>query len=67
MLTPLLVLQIVTLLAVIYLVARKRPAAEQDPRLTQLPDQLTRLDAQVRVRLCRDARRAEDRRLGPSN
>jgi DNA recombination protein RmuC len=45
MLTPLLVLQIVTLLAVVYLLVRKQPQAEQDPRFTQLPDQLTRLDA----------------------
>jgi DNA recombination protein RmuC len=42
---PLLILQIVTLLAVIFLLFRKPPAPEQDPRLTQLPDQLTRLDA----------------------
>jgi DNA recombination protein RmuC len=46
MLIPLLVLQIVTLLAVVYLLVRKQPSAEQeDSRLTQLPDQLTRLDA----------------------
>ena len=43
--TLLLVLQITTLLAVIFLLFRKLPAAAQDPRLTQLPDQLTRLDA----------------------
>lgn len=42
---PLLILQIVTLLAVIFLLLRKQQAPEQDPRLTQLPDQLTRLDA----------------------
>ena len=49
MLIPLLVLQIVTLLAVVYLLVRKQPQSEQDPRLAQLPDQLTRLDAQVRA------------------
>ncbi len=42
--TPLLILQIVTLLAVILLLFRKQPP-QQDPRLTQLPEQLTRLDA----------------------
>jgi DNA recombination protein RmuC len=42
---PLLILQIVTLLAVIFLLLRKQAAPEQDPRLTQIPDQLTRLDA----------------------
>lgn len=42
---PLLVLQIVTLLAVIFLLLRKQQALEQDPRLAQLPDQLTRLEA----------------------
>jgi DNA recombination protein RmuC len=43
--TPLLILQIVTLLAVIFLLFRRQPAPAQDPRLTQIPDQLTRLDA----------------------
>ncbi len=43
--TPLLILQIVTLLAVIFLLLRKQAAPEQDPRLAQIPDQLTRLDA----------------------
>jgi DNA recombination protein RmuC len=46
---PLLILQIVTLLAVIFLLLRKQPAPEQDPRLTQLaeslPAQLARFDA----------------------
>jgi DNA recombination protein RmuC len=41
----LLVLQIVTLLAVIFLLFRKQAKSDQDPRLTQIPDQLTRLDA----------------------
>lgn len=49
MLTPLLILQIATLLAVIFLLLRKPSSAQQDPRLTQLADslpaQLTRLDA----------------------
>jgi DNA recombination protein RmuC len=44
--TPLLLLQIITLLAVIFLLLRKQPTPQQqDPRLTQIPDQLTRLDA----------------------
>jgi DNA recombination protein RmuC len=43
--TTLLILQIVILLAVIYLLFRKPGAPEQDPRLTQIPDQLTRLEA----------------------
>lgn len=44
MLTILLVCQIVTLLAVIFLFFRNA-AAPTDPRLAQIPDQLTRLDA----------------------
>jgi DNA recombination protein RmuC len=43
--TALLILNLVTLLAVIFLLLRKSPAAPQDPRLTQIPEQLTRLDA----------------------
>jgi DNA recombination protein RmuC len=42
---PLLILQIVTLLAVIFLLVRKQAAPAQDPRLGQIPDQITRLDA----------------------
>ena len=42
--TPFLILQIITLLAVIFLLFRRQPAPAQDPRLTQIPDQLTRLD-----------------------
>lgn len=42
---PLLILQIVTLLAVLFLLLRKQQAPEQDSRLTQIPDQLTRIDA----------------------
>jgi DNA recombination protein RmuC len=45
LLTLQIVAQLVTLLAVIFLLLRKPPAPGQDPRLTQLPDQLTRLDA----------------------
>jgi DNA recombination protein RmuC len=48
--TPLLILQIVTLIAVIFLLLRKTSAPAQDPRLNQLadtlPSQLTRLEAQ---------------------
>jgi DNA recombination protein RmuC len=44
-----LILQIVVLVAVIFLLVRKSPAPQQDPRLAQLadtlPTQLTRLDA----------------------
>jgi DNA recombination protein RmuC len=42
--TALLILNLVTLLAVLVLLLRKSPAAPQDTRLTQIPDQLTRLD-----------------------
>jgi DNA recombination protein RmuC len=42
---PLLILQIITLLAIIFLLVRKQAAPAQDPRLGQIPDQLTRLDA----------------------
>ncbi len=42
---PFLILQIVTLLAVVFLLLRKQAAPAQDPRLTQILDQLTRLDA----------------------
>jgi len=40
-----LILQIITLLAVIFLLVRKQAAPALDPRLGQIPDQLTRLDA----------------------
>jgi DNA recombination protein RmuC len=43
--TALLILNLVTILAVILLLLRKSPAAPQDPRLAQIPEQLTRLDA----------------------
>ena len=43
--TLFLILQIVTLLAVIFLLLRKQATQVQDHRLTQIPDQLTRLDA----------------------
>lgn len=42
---PLLILQLVTLLAVFFLLLRKQPAPAQDLRLAQIPDQLTRLEA----------------------
>jgi DNA recombination protein RmuC len=45
MLTILLVCQIVTLAAVVFLLVRRQQPQVQDPRLAQLPDQLTRLDA----------------------
>src|SRR5665213_588151 len=41
---PLLILQIVTLLVVIFLLVRKQAAPAQDPRLAQLLEQFTRLD-----------------------
>jgi DNA recombination protein RmuC len=43
--TPLLILQIITLLVLFFLLLRKSSAPQQDSRLAQLPDQLTRLDA----------------------
>jgi DNA recombination protein RmuC len=44
--TLLLALQLVVLLVVLFLLFRKQPSAQpQDPRLLQIPDQLTRLDA----------------------
>ena len=43
--TPLLILQIVALVAIIFLLFRKQAAPAQDTRLTQIPDQLTRIDA----------------------
>jgi DNA recombination protein RmuC len=49
MLTIILVVQIVTVLAIVFLLLRKSSTTQQDPRLTQLadrlPTQLTRLDA----------------------
>ncbi|MEG9438627.1 DNA recombination protein RmuC [Edaphobacter sp. HDX4] len=45
MLTALLVAQIITLLAIFWLMLRRPSAPVQDPRLAQVPDQLTRLDA----------------------
>jgi DNA recombination protein RmuC len=49
MLTPILILQIVILVALVFLLVRKSPATQQDSRLSQLadtlPEQLTRLDA----------------------
>lgn len=45
MLTLLIVVQIVTLLLVVLLLLRKPQAPAADPRMSQIPDQLTRLDA----------------------
>jgi DNA recombination protein RmuC len=45
MLNVLLIFQVVTLIVVIVLLLRRTQAPAQDPRLAQLPDQLTRLDA----------------------
>jgi DNA recombination protein RmuC len=45
MFTALLILNLVTLLAIVILLLRKSPAPPQDPRLAQIPEQLTRLDA----------------------
>ena len=53
MTTALILLQFVTLLAVIYLLLRKSAPAAQDPRLTELPDKLNRLIAE-------EARRTRD-------
>jgi DNA recombination protein RmuC len=41
----LLILQIITLLLVVFLLLRKPATPQPDQRLTQIPDQLTRLDA----------------------
>ena len=49
MLNALLVVQIVTLIVVIVLLLRRTQVPAQDPRLAQLPDQLTRLDARNEV------------------
>jgi len=53
MTTALILLQFVTLLAVIYLLLRKSAPAAPDPRLTELPDKLNRLIAE-------EARRTRD-------
>jgi DNA recombination protein RmuC len=53
MTTALIILQFVTLLAVIFLLLRKSAPAAQDPRLTELPDKLNRLIAE-------EARRTRD-------
>jgi DNA recombination protein RmuC len=51
MLLALFALQLVVLIAVIALYLRKPPAPVQDPRQLQLPDQLTRLEAQFERQL----------------
>ncbi len=48
-LTLLAILQIITLVLVIFLLLRRQPAPEQDPRLAQLTEQLTRLDARAQM------------------
>ena len=45
MLITLLVCQIVTLIAVVVLILRRSQGSAVDPRLSQVPDQMTRLDA----------------------
>lgn len=45
MLIALIILEVVTLLAVIFLLLRRQQGPGQDARLGQVPDQLTRLDA----------------------
>jgi DNA recombination protein RmuC len=47
MLTLLMICQIATLIAVVVLFLRKPQAPAQDPRVAQVPDQLTRLDARA--------------------
>ena len=51
MLLALLAVQLVLLLAIVALYLRKPPAPAQDPRQLQLPDQLTRLEAQFERQL----------------
>ena len=45
MFTALLIVNLITLLAVVLLLLRKQPVPATDTRLTQMPEQLTRLDA----------------------
>ena len=47
MLISLLILEAITLLAVLALVLRKPAAIQQDPRLTQIPDTLIRHEARL--------------------
>ena len=55
MLTAILALQLVLLVALAALFLRKTPAAQADPRLAQLPDQLTRLVSDEAARGRREA------------
>ena len=67
MLIAILVLQLAVLLALLTLILRKPATSAQDPRLAQLPDQITRLDAradlvreslvQMRTEIAEEARR----------
>jgi DNA recombination protein RmuC len=70
MLIAILVLQSLVFLALLALLLRKPPVAQPDPRLAQLPDQLTRLDAradlvreslaQMRTDIAEEARRTRE-------
>ena len=40
----LLIVEVITLLAVVFLLLRRQAASPQDSRLAQVPDQLTRLE-----------------------
>jgi DNA recombination protein RmuC len=55
MTTALLILQIVTILAVIYILLRKPAPIAQDPRLTDLPEKLTHLIAEEGRRIREDS------------
>ena len=48
MLEALLVIAAASLVCLILLLFRKQPAAQQDPRFAQIPDQLTRIENQIR-------------------
>jgi DNA recombination protein RmuC len=70
----LIVLQVITVIAVIVLLLRRQTAPQQDARLAQLPDQLTRMDArsdaaeqnvqrslgQMRQEIAEEARRSRE-------
>ena len=70
MLIAILVLQLAVLLALLALIFRKPATSAQDPRLAQLPDQITRLDAradlvreslvQMRTEIAEEARRTRE-------
>jgi DNA recombination protein RmuC len=70
MLIAILVLQLAVFLALLALILRKPATSAQDPRLAQLPDQITRLDAradlvreslvQMRTEIAEEARRTRE-------